>query len=382
VAHCNREDLVKAMLLVHGLEVGGAETMIAQLARYLRRHGDTVEIGCLGMLGVLAEELRRDAIDVVVHPRRPGFDKTLAWRLARRVRQQRVDVVHLHQRSAFFYGVLAGLLHRAPIVYTEHGPLLAPPRPVQAFFNRALAWRIDRVTAVSHDVARGLAAAERFDRHDIAVVPNAIDLELFSADQPGAREAARRSLGLPLTAPILGSVGRLQAVKNHGALIRIIARLRRQQPDAMLVVIGEGEHRSALEALARDVGVADAVRLVGMRRDVAQLLPAFDVFCLTSLSEGIPLSLLEAMAAGVPVVAAATGGIPEAAGSGTDALLVDGDPAGDDYVERFASAVDGVLLDRAGAQRRAASARQRVRSEFSIDAACRRYREILAGVCR
>jgi glycosyltransferase involved in cell wall biosynthesis len=382
VARRDREDLVKAMLLVHGLDVGGAETMIARLAQYLRRCGDTVEIGCLGTLGTLGEELRREGIDVVVHERRAGFDTTLAWRIARRVRRRQTDVVHLHQRPAFFYGVLAGLLHRTPIVYTEHGPLLAPPRPAQRTFNRALAWRVARITAVSRDIAHDFATLEGFQGYAVAVVPNAVDVERFTPAPAGGRESARRRLGLSLSAPILASVGRLVAVKNQVALVRVVARLRRRFADAALVLIGDGDEATTLAAVARDLGVGDAVHFVGTRRDVEELLPAFDVFCLPSVSEGIPLSLLEAMAAGVPVVAAATGGIPEAARAGEDALLVDGQPTGDDYADRFAAAVERLLLDRDCAQRLAASARRRVCDEFTIDSICRRYRDLLADASR
>jgi glycosyltransferase involved in cell wall biosynthesis len=148
------------------------------------------------------------------------------------------------------------------------------------------------------------------------------------------------------------------------------------------VIAGEGPQYRPLQDLARQLGVADAVRLLGVRRDVELLLPAFDVFCLPSLCEGIPLALLEAMAAGVPAVAAATGGIPEAARPERDALLVDGKPAGDTYVDRFTAAVERLLTDPACRHRLTESARLRVRSEFDIETVCRRYREILADAAR
>src|SRR5262249_2599343 len=141
---------------IHGLGMGGAETMLAQLAFHLRATGDAVEIGCLGELGALGLALREQGLHVVVHERRPGIDWTLPLRLAQRVRQEGIDVVHLHQRTALFYGVLAGLLHRAPIVYTEHGPPAWPLRSRQRWFNRTLAWRIVGITAVSRDVERCL----------------------------------------------------------------------------------------------------------------------------------------------------------------------------------------------------------------------------------
>jgi glycosyltransferase involved in cell wall biosynthesis len=372
--------VVKVMLLVHALDIGGAELGVVQLARHLRRCGDTVEIGCLGELGALGEDVRQE-LDVVVHARRPGFDRTLPWRLAQHIRRTRVDVVHAHQRTAFFYGVLSGILHTTPIVYTEHGPWFGPPpSALQVVFNRVLGWRAGHITAVSRDVKRALGALEGFAGRDIAVVPNAIDVARVAAGAPGGRDAARRRFGLPLHAPILGTVGRLDPVKNHRLLVHVVARLRRRLPNALLVLVGDGPERTALETLVRERSAGDAVRLLGVQRDVERILPAFDVFALSSLSEGIPLSLLEAMAAGVPVVATAVGGIPEAARAGEDALLVDGTPSEEaDYVERFATAVEHLLRNPASARRLAESAAQRVRQEFDLDVVYQRYRDILAA---
>ena len=368
---------MKALLLIHGLGIGGSETMLAQLARHLRSCGDAVEIGALGELGAVGLALREQGFDVVVHARRPGFDRTLAPRLAQRVRRDGFDVVHLHQRTALFYGLLAGLLHRTPIVYSEHGPPAAPMHRRQRWFNRALAWRIAGITAVSRDIEHELRTAEGFAGHRVTVIPNAIDVGRFSPSAPAAREAARRRLGLPLHAPVVGSVGRLEAVKNYAALLRAVALLRRRRPDVQLAIAGDGAERSALQSLASDLGMTDALHLLGAQQDIAQILPALDVFALPSRSEGIPLSILEAMAAGVPVVATAVGGIPEAARADVDALLLPASPASDEGASRFAAAIELLLSDQDLAHRLATNARARVCSEFDIDIACRRYRDVL-----
>lgn len=373
---------MKVLLLVHGLEVGGAESMLAALARHLRAAGDTVEIGCLGVLGTIGEELRAENVPVVVHERRPGFDATLPGRLARRIRSGRFDVVHAHQRTALFYGLLAGLLHGTPIVYSEHGPHFGVVRARQRLFNRLLGRRLRAVTAVSRHTARGLAADEGFGGRDVAVVPNGIDVERWAAAARRGGDAVRRQCGLPIGAPILGSVGRLHPVKNQQLLVRALAILRRRIADAALVLIGEGPQRDELAALAHRLGVGDAVHFLGERRDVEQLLPAVDVFCLSSLSEGIPLTLLEAMAARVPVIAVAAGGVAEAVASEADALLIDGAVAhGEPVAERLAAAAQRLLGDAALRQRLTERAAVRVQAEFTIEAACRRYRALLQAAC-
>jgi glycosyltransferase involved in cell wall biosynthesis len=227
-----------------------------------------------------------------------------------------------------------------------------------------------------------LTADEGFGGRDIAVVPNGIDVERWAAAARRGADAARRHCGLSIGAPILGSVGRLHPVKNQQLLVRALAILRRRIADAALVLIGDGPQRDELAALARRLGVADAVHFLGERRDVEQILPAFDVFCLSSLSEGIPLTVLEAMAARVAVVAVAAGGVREAVAPDEDALLIDGAAADAEQVAaRLASASQRLLGDAALRQRLTEHAAVRVQAEFTIEAACRRYRTLLQAAC-
>jgi L-malate glycosyltransferase len=381
------ENLVKVLLLVHSLGVGGAEVMVCSLARHLRVGGADVEIGCLDEVGTLGEELRDAGFSVRLFDRRPGFDRRLPLRLGRHIRRAGFDVVHAHQRPAFFYGLLAGLLHATPLVYTEHGPGEGRgPSRKKKMFNRLLARRARRITAVAEDLKRRLIEVEGFNSLQIDVIPNGVDLGRFGS--PVSQAVARARHGLPPQAQILGTVGRLHAVKNQALLLHVIARLNKRVPNALLVVVGSGAERPALEALAQQLEVADRVRFLGERRDIETVLPAFDVFSLASLAEGIPLTLLEAMAARVPIVATSAGGIPEAARPDREAILIAGAPpdchipltaAGLEYVDNFTAAVVQRLQDSAGSRRLAERAYERVTRAFCMDAVCRRYTEILAA---
>jgi glycosyltransferase involved in cell wall biosynthesis len=378
---------VNILLLVQDLDVGGTQMMVCALARHLRAGGAGVQIGCLDAVGTLCAELRGAGFPLRLFGRRPGFDGALAVRLGRHVRRGGFDVVHAHQRTALFYGLLAGLLHATPLVYTEHGPLQGRgPSRKKKVFNRLLGRRIRRVTAVAEDVKRRLVEEEGFDPLHIEIVPNGVDLGRFS--DTVSREVARARHGLSPQACILGTVGRLVPVKNQALLLHVIARLRTRVPDAQLVVVGDGPERSALEALARRLEVADRVRFLGECRNIETVLPAFDVFCHASLAEGIPLTLLEAMAAHVPVVATAVGGIPEAARPDREAVLVAGTPpdgrapltdVGLSYVDELGEAVVQLLQDPARRRRLAERAYERVAELFSMDTVCRRYADILAA---
>lgn len=382
---------MKVLLLVHGLGLGGAETIVCALARHLRAAGAAVEIGCLGELGELGDELRGEDFRVVRHQRRPGFDWTLALRLALRLRRGRFDVVHAHQRTAVSYGLLAGLLDATPLVYTEHGPPFRAPSRRKKAFNRLLRGRVRHITAVADSVKRALVEVEGFVADRITVVPNGVDIGRFHDRSPPARAQARARDGLPLDVPIVGTVGRLAPEKNQGLLLHVLAQLRKRLPNTVLVVVGDGTSRSALGRLAQELGVADGVRVFGPRRDIDRILAGFDVFCLSSISEGVPLTLLEAMAARVPVVATSAGGIAEAARPDREAILIPGAPpdcrecltaAGERYVTRFADAVAGVLLDPLASQSMTDRAHDRVTHTFALDDICERYRQILKAVAR
>lgn len=378
---------MRILLLVHDLEVGGMQMMVCALARHLRAVGAEVQIGCLDTVGTLGEELRGERFPLALFDRRPGFDGRLPVRLAQYVRRGGFDVVHAHQRTALFYGLLAGLLHVTPLVYTEHGPFQGrgPSRKTKVF-NRLLGRRARRITAVAEDVKRRLVQEEGFNPLHIEVVPNGVDLGRFA--NLVSREVARARHGLSPQACILGTVGRLVPVKNHALLLHVIARLRTRVPDARLVVVGDGPERPSLEALARRLDLADRVHFLGECRNIETLLPAFDVFCHPSLAEGIPLTLLEAMAARVPIVATAVGGIPEAARPDREAVLVAGTPpdggapltdAGRPYVDQLSEAIAQLLRDPSRRRRLTECAYKRVADAFSMDTVCRRYADILAA---
>ncbi len=382
---------MKVMMLVHGLGVGGAEAMICHVASHLRDRGADVEIGCLGELGRMGEELQAAGADVVVHRRKPGFDASLPLRLARRLRQGRFDVAHAHQRTALVYTLLAGVLAPTPLVYTEHGlPLEGGSVRKQRAFNRMLGWRLQRITAVSDALKRELVECEGLVAANVEIIPNGVDVDRFAAAALPSRAEARRRIGLPLQARVLGSVGRLEPVKNPRLLLYVIERLCDRVPDLHLVLVGDGAERPGLESMARLLHLEDRVHLLGTRRDVELILPALDVFCLSSRSEGTPLSLLEAMAAGVPTVATFVGGVPEIVRSEQEGLLVAGMPpdatrplaaSSIGYVDAFADAVERLLSDED--LRRHVVGRALARSrDFAVDAICRRYAAVLVEAAR
>jgi glycosyltransferase involved in cell wall biosynthesis len=261
--------------------------------------------------------------------------------------------VHTHNSAAGFYGGLAGRLCRRPVVHTKHGANTAASR-AQKTLNRLAFTMTDHVVAVS-EPARALALEEGVRPERLSVIDNGIDVGSFVGDST-IRARARASLGVPAEAFVVGTVARLVAVKNQALLLDAFSDLVSQstgKPTPALVLIGEGPERRALEQRARGLSGGEHVVFAGSRRHVEELLPALDVFALSSDSEGLPVALLEAMAASIPSVVTRVGAMPEVVVEGVGVVVDRG--ARGDLTRAFATLRDDeglrVRLGEAGRRR-------------------------------
>ncbi len=297
--------------VLHSLHVGGAEMLAARLARQLR-DDCRFHFVCLEETGTLGEELRNEGFAVTVLGRRPGLDGTCAWRLARLLRGYNTDILHAHQYTPFFYSLVARLLcRRPPILFTEHGRHFPDfPRRKRMLVNRLLLERRDRVVGVGKAVGEALIANEGIPRDRVGIIYNGIDTNKF-ARQFENPTAIRSELGLTDADFVILMVARLDYLKDHATAVRCLHRLLKQVPNAKLILVGEGPEQEKIEAVVHESQLQNHVRFLGLRKDIHRLLSASDVFLLTSISEGIPLTVIEAMATRLPVVATRVGGMAE-----------------------------------------------------------------------
>ena len=353
--------------------------LVVEMARRLRGSGVEVFLGCLDVLGSLGEDIEKAGFPVEVYGRKPGLDLGLPGRIARSVKRWDIDLVHAHQYTCFFYGALSKLRARRPLVFTEHGRFHPDvPSFRRRLFNALFSRLCDRVTAVSEGVKRSLTDIEGFDPRSIEVIYNGIDPGRFATC---TKEEARRELEVPSGARVIGTVARLDPIKNQALLIRAFGRLRQELPDALLMIVGDGPEGGRLRNLAEQLRLDGSIRFLGERRNIDRILPAFDAFALSSLSEGTPMTLLEAMAASTPIVATAVGGIPEILGA-EEAILVgarDGRkaPRSEESMEGDLAAGLRELLtrpDRAASMAR--KARERLIRDFTLDALHGKYLSI------
>lgn len=331
--------------VVGQLDVGGMEKLLVEFARHADRDRFDLHFVSLGGAGIVREEIEALGWGVTALGARPALDPWLVVRLARTFRRLGADVVHTHNTRPLLYGGPAARIAGVRrVVYTRHGQRFGATRRETAAFRLAVR-TTDRVVCVSHDSA-ALARAEGVSPRRLRVVWNGIDLGRF-------RPAA------PAGGPVL-AVGRLSPEKDFATLIRAGALAARQDPTFRLEVAGDGACGPDLRALAAELGTGDAVRLLGQVRDVPALMARGSAFVLSSLTEGVSLTILEAMATGLPVVATRVGGNPEVVADGATGLLV---PPADPPA--LAAAL--LALWRDPARRRAMGAAGRARAEECFD---------------
>lgn len=362
--------------VLHRLDFAGAEVLAADLARELGDRYRFVFL-CLDGIGQLGHKLQGEGFKVVEIRRRAGISFAAARRIRRAVRRYRIDLLHAHQYTPFFYAALSRWGGASPpVLFTEHGRHYPDPRKVRRVLaNRVLLRRDDRVTAVGKFVRRMLAENEGIAPRRIAVIRNGIDSRKFIPPTPQQRVEARRLLELPGDVPVVMQVARFHAVKDHATAVRAFMRAHDRVPDARMVFIGDGTLREETEQLAFDLGVAEHCHFVGVRDDVHDLLPAADVFLLSSLSEGISVTLLEAMAAERPIVATDVGGNGEVIDHGDNGLL---SPRGD--AKTLGHNLSIVLRDASMRQAMGAAGRIRLLRLFTQERMHAAYADVYASM--
>lgn len=297
--------------LLHTLNVGGAEVLAGNLARRLQDRYRFVFF-CLDELGQGAERLLGEGFVVEVIGRKDGLDWRCPLRLAARWRHHGVQLVQAHQYTPFFYAMLARMrFGRIPIVFTEHGRHFPDyPRPKRKVANRMLLRRRDRVVAVGRSVKQALIDNEGIPAGRIEVIPNGIDTDRFRPSE-SMRVEVRRELGIGPEEFLVLMVARLDPIKDHITAVRAAAQAATRVPGLKLVLVGDGPERGTIEGYIREHDLGRLVRLLGTRHDVPRLLTGADTLLLTSVSEGIPLTVIEAMATGVPVVGTDVGSMAD-----------------------------------------------------------------------
>lgn len=370
-------------LTVDSLAYGGLEKYVVHLANHLPRDKFQPILVCLRQSGAAASGLRDDSLPIFELHRREGNDVTLPFKLARILSSESIDLVLSNNWSTLLETSLAKrIAGTRALIHAQHGmeygdrPSSAWKRALKRVGLRYAIRASDRIVAVS---AAGLEwCRTTWDVPDdkLTLIPNGV--ETSTSDQAARdRRHMRRELGLAESDFVIGSVASLRAVKNFPCLIESLASILDSLPSARLIIAGDGPERETLEELIVKLGLEDEARLLGERSDVPALLHAMDVFALASHSEGMSLAILEAMGAGLPVVATSVGGNPEIIADGSTGLLVPPDDS-----DSLANAVLELYRDPRRRERMSAKARTKVETSFSMSLMVQRYEELFTAMMR
>jgi glycosyltransferase involved in cell wall biosynthesis len=355
--------------VVLSLDVGGLERVVATLARAQREAGNRVSVYCLDRAGILSAPLPDAGVAVhTVGRSARGFDAAAVLRLARMLSADGSRVIHCHNYGALLYGALAARLVRGTrVVYTAHGAITSARRSTARLQKLGLMHEAVFVSAHARGVAR--AAGLTGDAH-VHTIVNGVDLAGFQKEA-GHGRGVRREHGIPDGAPVCGIVARLTEAKDHRTLFAAVALLRASHPELHCLVVGDGELSAELERDVATRGLSRVIHFAGARENVADYLAAMDVFVLSSVTEGLAMTLLEAMAAARPVVATRVGGNAEVVeDTVTGRLVPPSDP------QAMAAAMASILDQPAAARAMGDAGRERAIHRFSLDAMVTAYQAV------
>ena len=336
--------------------LGGAETYVKQMAPRLLQAGYAIRVITFMSGGTLVAELRNSGVTVIELGLKNKFDWKAMIRLSSLWRADRPDLVHTHLYHAGIIGrIVAKVMGIRTVVVHQHGAERARST-VRSRIDRLTSPLVSRYVVTCRAVADLLQQREGISGMKIVIIYNGIECLEPISPKPDKSHQERLS-----SIPTIISVGRLSPEKGHNTLLEAMALLHTHQTQARLVLVGEGGSQIFLTERIKELNLNGFVHMLGTRRDVAELLANADIFALPSDWEGVSIALLEAMAAGLPVVATAVGGTPEVVIDGINGLLV---PPHDP--EALAGALSRLLIDPDLRQHIGETGRQSVRERFNI----------------
>ncbi len=346
------------------------EQTIATLCRTVDPARFESAVLCLREEGPLAEELRAEQVPILSIDSDPTrADYLASLKVARLLREFRPDVIHTHNTTALLFGVSGAKLAGVPwVVHTDHSRMY-PEQPHIGFAERFMSRWVDRFVAVSDTTADELDRHLGIPRNRILTVTNGIEGSRYRCTVD--RVAKRSELGLPVEAFVVGVTARIVREKGLTVLLEAVHQLRSRCPTLHVVLAGSGVAEQELRTQAAALGLRDRVHFLGLRRDIPALLQVFDAYVLPSLREGLPLGILEAMAAARPIVASEVGGVGTAIQHEVSGLLVEAGQA-----DQLANAIERFVEQPQFARQLGDAAERTFSERFSAEAMVRRYESL------
>ncbi len=363
---------LRTLFALTSMPVGGAETLLVNLIRRLDRQRFAPELCCLKEPGPLGDELARE---IPLHSGLLGgkYDLRIFPRLVRLLKQRQIDaVVTVGAGDKMFWGRLAAWRAGVPVIASALHSTGWPDGIGR--LNRMLTRWTDAFIGVAKPHGEHLIEQERFPAEKVFVIPNGVDTQKFRG-RDNNRTRIREELGIPRQAPVVGIVAALRQEKNHLLFLRSASILHENMADVHFVIVGDGPEREKLEHASRAAKLDSCVHFAGTRGDIAEVLSALDLFALTSHNEANPVSILEAMSVGLPVVSTNVGSVSETVAHGETGYLAK--PGAAAEIARYWR---DLLSDPATARKMGQAGRQVVVDHWSLEAMVQGYEDLLQSI--
>ncbi|OPX36127.1 MAG: hypothetical protein B1H11_07985 [Desulfobacteraceae bacterium 4484_190.1] len=371
----NLSNKIKVLHLTLSMGMGGIENLILTITKNLNHDLFESTVGCLDYPGELFNRLSESGIKAFCLKRKPGLDIGLIWKLASKLRRLKIDIVHSHNQGAHFYGCLSANLARVPIVIcTEHSRHNTDKRYIRHLEKRFLSFFTDAIITVTDQLRELAINQDHINPKKIITVYNGIDCGKFHKRFDS--DKIKNSLGISSENVILGIVARLNPIKNHDLLLRAMACALRSGENLTLLIIGDGELRNDLVAQTSHLGISSRVLFLGNCNNIPELLSIIDIFVLCSLSEGLPLTLLEAMAAQKAIIITDSANSAGLIGDGKNGIVVPSDSE-----EELTAAIVNLSRSSQGYMEKLGEASyKKVVAQFNEKRMVGRYEEIYLGL--
>lgn len=312
---------IRLMLISHDLAIGGLQQVVVNICRTINREKFKISVLCLRALGEFMSEVEKLGIKVFFLPQKRGTDYFSFLKVAKILRREKIEVIHTHNTQPFIDGTLGALLSGVKtIIHTDHARDF-PDKKRYMFAEWLMAHFAYKIVGVSEHTSKNLIKYEKISKKKIITIPNGIDGQKYSIKID--KKAKRKELGVKGDGPVIGVGVRLTKQKGITYLLRAMPKIAAAFPDIALIIAGEGPLEDQLKKEACDLGIRKNVFFIGPRLDMPDLLKIFDIYVLPSIWEGLPMILLEAMAAGCPIIATDVGGVATAINHGENGSLVE-----------------------------------------------------------
>lgn len=350
----------KILHITYDMRIGGTEMVIKNIIESANTDRLDMSIFCIEQpLGTWGADLKKEGISVASIARKDGFDFSVITRLRTLIKYQKIDVVHCHQYTPWVYGAAAALSTKAKVIFTEHGRFHPDSSSwKRRFVNPILALVTYKITAISHATRQALSDYEFLNSRGIEVIYNGI--QDLKADEEKVL-AIKQSLNIHEGEFVFGTIARLDPIKNHLMMLRAFSSALKSMPKAKLIIVGDGELMDTLKNLIDKLNISNNVILTGYIPYPKDYLAVFDIFLLSSLSEGTSMTLLEAMSLSKPCIVTDAGGNKEIVINKETGLVSD-----NDNMQQFSDAMLTLAKDASTTAEYGLAAKQRFDAKFDV----------------